>query len=218
MDVRDLSRSVQDQLAAAAAVGDEPTRRAAHLLGTALDPALRLALQDAIVQVAAEVSAEIAPGRVDLALRGPELEVRVVPPASAASPVSALPVVPPAPPTPPVPPAPPFPTDGATDDVTGGATDDATPVGEEPSGEAARVSFRPPQQLKERLERAAAEEGLSLNAYLVRVLGAHLDGAAPGGSGAFSAGPQDPFAAGRAGQSGADGWNGIAGRVQGWFL
>jgi hypothetical protein len=169
MDLRTLTRSVQEQLAASAAVGDDSTQRAAHLLSLSLEPALRIALQDAIAQVAAEVSAGIAPGRVELALRGGELDVQVVPPAA--------PSAPPAPPAPPV---------------------DA----EDPSGDAsaARVTFRPPQQLKARLEQSAAEQGLSLNAYLVRALNAHLDGAA--------AGPQSFTSTSFHG----------SGRTSGWFI
>lgn len=152
MDLRTVTRSVQEQLAASAALGDDSTQRAAHLLSASLEPALRIALQETIAQVAAEVSAGIAPGRVELALRGSELDVHVVPPAA--------PVVPPAAPAPPVPPA----------------------DGNDPSADAsaARVTFRPPQQLKVRLEQAAAEQSLSLNAYLVRALKAHVDGAGSG--------------------------------------
>lgn len=154
MELRPLTRSVQEQLAASAAVGDEATQRAAQLLSASVEPALRIALQDAISQVAAEVSAEIAPGRIDLALRGGEVDVRIVPPAA-----------PPGPPGPPASPAPPAPP---------------TPVSEEEApGEAsaARVTFRPPQELKSRLEQAAAEQDFSLNSYLVRALRSHLDGA-----------------------------------------
>lgn len=155
MDLRTLTRSVQEQLAASAALGDDATRRAAQLLSVSLEPALRIALQDAVTQVASEVSAGIAPGRVELALRGGEVDVQVIPPATATSPPT-----PPAPPVPPVPPQRPSePEDPAVD------------------GSAARVTFRPPQQLKLRLEQAAAEQELSLNAYLVRALRTHLDGA-----------------------------------------
>ena len=152
MDLRRLSHSVQEQLAATAAVGDEPTRRAAQLLSVSLDPALRLALQEAIGQVAAEISAEIAPGRVDLSLRGGELDVQVIPPAAAPGP-------------------PPRPA------MHSGPAGLPSPPTAEESAEAgtSRVSFRPPQHLKARLEQAADAEGLSMNAYLVRALTAHLD-------------------------------------------
>jgi len=147
MDLRPLTRSVQEQLAASAAVGDEPARQAASMLSLALEPALRLALQDAVAQVAAEISAELAPGRVELGLAGAELSVRVVPPAGAEPSMSQ----------PPAPPEPEDPADAGT----------------------ARITFRPPQSLKARLDRAAAEESLSLNTYLVRALTAHLDQPAP---------------------------------------
>lgn len=162
MDLKTLTRSVQEQLVATAAVGDEPTRRAAQLLTVSLEPALRLALQEAIGQVAAEISSDLAPGRVDLSLSGGELEVRVVPPtAPSAVPPTVPPAMPPAaaapPPAPGAPPAPPEEGVGA-------------------EAPASRVTFRPPQALKVRLERAAAAETLSLNSYLVRALTAHLEG------------------------------------------
>lgn len=156
MDLRPLTRSVQEQLAASAAVGDEPARQAASMLSLALEPALRLALQDAVAQVAAEISAELAPGRVELGLAGAELSVRVVPPAGAEPSMSQ----------PPAPPEPEDPADAGT----------------------ARITFRPPQSLKARLDRAAAEESLSLNTYLVRALTAHLDQPAPTAAPAHGAG------------------------------
>lgn len=179
MDLRALTRTVQEQLLAGAAVGDEPTRQAAQLLTVSLEPALRLALQDAVAQVASEVSAGIAPGRVELGLRGGEVEVRVLPP-EVPSARSALA----APPAPPIPPAPPAPAEG-----------------EDPAADstAARVTFRPPQQLKARLEQAAAEQDLSLNAYLVRALRTHLD-------------------AGTDQRSSTPGSSSTTGRTSGWFL
>ncbi|MGP9846141.1 hypothetical protein [Brachybacterium sp. 107] len=175
MDLRTLTRTVQEQLAASAAIGDDSTRRAAHLLSVSLEPALRLALQDAVSQVAADVSAGIAPGRVELALRGERLEVEVVPP--------AMPLPPSAPPAPPAPPAP------AADDPSGEPGAD---------GGAARVTFRPPQQLKARLEDAAAQQQLSLNAFLIRALTSHLDGADRASD------PSSPYSR--------------TGRTSGWFL
>jgi predicted HicB family RNase H-like nuclease len=159
MDLRHLTRSVQEQLAASAAVGDEPTRQAASMLSLALEPALRLALQDAVAQVAAEVSAELAPGRVELGLAGAELSVRVVPPSGAEPPAPQVP-------SSPAPPEPEDPAEAGT----------------------ARITFRPPQSLKARLDRAAAEESLSLNTYLVRALTAHLDQPAPTAAPAHGAG------------------------------
>jgi hypothetical protein len=44
----------------------------------------------------------------------------------------------------------------------------------------ARINFRLPEQLKVRIERAAGTEALSVNAWLVRVVGARVDGTSPG--------------------------------------
>lgn len=191
MDLRRLSHSVQEQLTATAAVGDDPTRRAAQLLSVSLDPALRLALQEAIGQVAAEISAEIAPGRVDLSLRGSELDIQVVPPAA------SVPQAPGPPPTS-APGVPPHPGAGPV------GTPDPPAAEEQAESGASRVSFRPPQHLKNRLEQAAEAEGLSMNAYLVRALTSHLD--APQGP--------DPSAHTHTHSHTHHG----AGRTSGWFI
>lgn len=168
MDFDQPLRRVHEQLQASAALGDDSARQAAQMLSVSLDPALRLAIQDVLAQLAADISAEIAPGRIDLALRGSSLDVQVVPP-----PVSADP--------------------------------EPEPVADpEPEGPSTRVTFRPPQQLKDRLERAASAEGSSLNAYLVRALSQHLDGPRAGA---------DPR--GRRPQS----WGSSrSGRTSGWFI
>ena len=57
-------------------------------------------------------------------------------------------------------------------------------VGEEPpapppvadSGDVARITLRLPEPLKEAVERAAAAEGISVNAWLVRAIGAAVSG------------------------------------------
>ncbi|HMG31486.1 MAG TPA: toxin-antitoxin system HicB family antitoxin [Jiangellaceae bacterium] len=55
----------------------------------------------------------------------------------------------------------------------------ATPV-PEPDEETSRISFRLPESLKSRVEDAAAAEGLSVNAWLVRAVTQTLDGTPPG--------------------------------------
>jgi hypothetical protein len=82
----------RDLLAAADAAGPE-ARAATERLAYALDPAARLALMEAISQAAAEITAELPSGGVDVRLNGRELEFAVHAPA------------PPAPPAPPPPPA-----------------------------------------------------------------------------------------------------------------
>jgi hypothetical protein len=134
---------------AAAAGGDAATALADRLLGP-LDAATRLTLLDALGAAADEITRDIAPGSVDVRLRGREVTFVVTP---AAEPAFMQP------PTAPAPPAAPRPDE-----------DDAT----------ARVNFRPPESLKQRIEDAARAEGLSVNAWLVRVCSSALDrGAEP---------------------------------------
>lgn len=66
----------RDLLAAADAVGPE-ARAVTERLGFALDPAARLALMEAVSQAAAEITAELPSGGVDVRLNGRELEFSV---------------------------------------------------------------------------------------------------------------------------------------------
>ncbi|WP_433216727.1 toxin-antitoxin system HicB family antitoxin [Dactylosporangium sp. CS-047395] len=57
-------------------------------------------------------------------------------------------------------------------------------------GPVGRINFRPPEQLKQRIEEAAAREGLSVNAWLTRTLAAVVSAepappARPSGKGTF---------------------------------
>ena len=77
----------RDLMAAAEAAGPE-TRQAAERLAFALDPAARLALMEAISQAAAEITAELPSGGVDVRLAGRDLDfvVQGGPPAAPESP------------------------------------------------------------------------------------------------------------------------------------
>jgi len=93
MDITPYVESLRrDLLAAADAAGPE-ARAATERLAYALDPAARLALMEAISQAAAEITAELPDGGVDVRLNGRELEFAV----------HAPPVAPTAPPPPPAP-------------------------------------------------------------------------------------------------------------------
>lgn len=146
---------LQRQLAAAAAAGGDEARETATRLATALDAAARLMLLEALGAAAAEITAELAPGSVDVRLRGREPEFTVTlaphwdepaPPAVAAAPIDG--------------------EDGST----------------------TRTTLRLPDELKSRVEAAAAGAGVSVNTWLVRAVAGALDGtpprpAAPGSSG-----------------------------------
>ncbi|MCY7396899.1 MAG: pilus assembly protein HicB [Nocardioides sp.] len=131
----------RDLLSAAEAAGPE-TRAAAERLTYALDPSARLALMEAISQAAAEITAEMPRGGVDVRLNGRELDFVV----------EAAPA--PAPPTPPAAPTPPLP-----------------PSAEEVEDDAlTRITLRLPESVKTRAEELASRSGHSLNTWLVNVV------------------------------------------------
>lgn len=148
----DLTRHVdelQRQLSAAAAAGGDDARELAARLTAPLDAAARLVLLEALSAAAGEISAELAPGSVDVRLRGGEPEfVVAVPEAVAPAPATA--------PAAPVPaPSP------ATVELEAGAT--------------TRTTLRLPDHLKTRAELAAARDGVSVNTWLVRAVAAALE-------------------------------------------
>lgn len=68
-------QAVRDDLAKVAAVGDEPTGRAADLLATALEPALARRLQEALVEATLELSAQLERGQVEVRIAGEDLDL-----------------------------------------------------------------------------------------------------------------------------------------------
>ena len=97
MDITPYVDSLRRDLLAAAESGGEDLTRAAERLMYALDPSARLALMEAISHAAAEITAELPEGSVDVRLSGRDLDFVVQAPVATA----------PAPPAPPTPPAPP---------------------------------------------------------------------------------------------------------------
>jgi hypothetical protein len=142
MDITPYVESLRHDLAAAAEAGGPEARAAAERLALALDPAVRLALMDALSQAAAEITAELPAGSVDVRLRGREPELVVD--------VPTMPI-----PAPPAPPAPPSPEDAPEVDE-----DDAV----------ARITLRLPESLKYKAEELATKGGHSLNSWIVNVL------------------------------------------------
>ena len=79
----ELGRYVSDlqrQLVDAAANGAEDTRAVAERLAAGLDAATRLVLLDALSAAVGEITRDLAPGSVDLRLRGREIEFVVAAP------------------------------------------------------------------------------------------------------------------------------------------
>src|SRR5512144_3183372 len=74
MDITPYVESLRRDLAAAAEAGGAEAKAAAERLALSLDPAMRLALMDALSQAAAEITSELPAGSVDVRLRGREPE------------------------------------------------------------------------------------------------------------------------------------------------
>jgi len=150
MDLNRHVESLREQLAVAAAAGGDDARALADRLTASLDAAVRLTLLDALAAAAAEITRELAPGSVELRLRGDGPEFVVTPPAAAGAPED--------------------------DDADAPAADEAL-TGE---GNLARINLRLPEQLKARVEQAADRAGLSVNAWLVRAVAAVVERGDPG--------------------------------------
>lgn len=147
MELAPYVDNLRRELAVAAGAGGEEARALAERLAAALDAATRLALIEALSAAADEITRDLAPGSVEVRMRGRDPDFVVTPPPA------GRPYEPEAEPAPPAPPAPPDGDDGGT----------------------ARISLRVPEHLKPRVEEAAARDGLSVNAWLVRAVTAALD-------------------------------------------
>src|SRR2546423_14562482 len=80
MDLALYVDQLQRQLAMAAESGGEEASAVVERLAAPLDAAIRLTLQDALAVAAEEITCELAPGSVEVRLRGRELEFVVTPP------------------------------------------------------------------------------------------------------------------------------------------
>lgn len=151
MDLTPYVENLRRSLAAAGQAAADDVRDAAERLSYAVEPSLRLTLMEVLGDAAAEVTGQLDGVVVDVRLRGGTPEMVAVDDRVADDI--------PEPPGPPVPPPPP-----------------AAPDAEEGTS---RVSLRLPDTLKSRVDDAAAADGLSVNAWLVRAISQQLDG--PGG-------------------------------------
>ena len=155
MELDPYIESIHGQLEAAARSGGDEALELARRLSAPLDASIRLALQDAIAAAVEEITVEMAPGSVELRLRGrePRFVVTLPPPDLSAE-------------------------GGA--DAAEPAPEDLAPRQDDEGG-TWRINVRMPEHLKPRVERAAEGEGLSVNAWLVRAAGARLDRSEAGG-------------------------------------
>jgi hypothetical protein len=80
MDITGYVDRLRADLVAAAASGGEAMVDAAERLATTLDPAVRMALLEALSDAAAEISTELDGGAVEVRLKGREPQFVVTPP------------------------------------------------------------------------------------------------------------------------------------------
>ncbi len=147
MDLTPYVSKLSADLAVAAEAGGEEARALAERLTAPLDSAVRLTLLEALSSAADEITSDLAPGSVELRLRGSEPSfVVTLPPRSDA-----------------------FADFGPPAGVA------PPPVVDGDEGAMARINVRMPEQLKSRIEEAAAREKVSANVWLVRVAATALD-------------------------------------------
>ena len=146
MDLTPYVDALRQDLLVAAEPGGPDAQALAERLTAPLESATRLVLLDALSAAAGEITRDLAPGSVDLRLRGREPSfVVTLPPASRRPGVRRW------------------------RDVA--ATAPAGPPGrpaEDDDSAMTRINLRLPQDLKDRVEDAARGAGLSVNAWLVR--------------------------------------------------
>ncbi|GAA1366781.1 toxin-antitoxin system HicB family antitoxin [Streptomyces beijiangensis] len=150
MDLTPYIDKLRRELAVAAEAGGDEARELAERLTAPLGSATRLAMLNVLSAATDEITRELAPGSVDVRLRGLDPDFVVTLP----------------------------PTDGGAREEPAPPTESlktsAPADGDE--GGTARVNLRLPTHLKSRAEEAAAREGLSVNAWLVRAVSAAVDG------------------------------------------
>lgn len=154
MDLTPYVDNLRRELAVAAEAGGDEARELAERLIAPLESATRLTMLNVLSAAMDEITRELAPGSVDVRLRGLDPDFVVTPP----------------------------PTDGGTSAEPAApveplrTTAPAAAPADGDEGGTARVNLRLPAYLKARAEEAASREGLSVNAWLVRAVSAAVDG------------------------------------------
>jgi hypothetical protein len=159
MNLTTYVHRVRHELAVAAEAGGEDARELAERLTAPLESAIRLTLLDALSAAADEITRDLAPGSVEVRLRGGDPGfVVTAPPGEQA-----------------------FDEAGQGGRVASGepapdpdSEQDDLPGAQE--GATVRINVRLPDALKTKVEEAAGREGRSVNAWLIRAATAALQG------------------------------------------
>ncbi|MBV1853766.1 ribbon-helix-helix protein, CopG family [Catellatospora tritici] len=148
MDLTPYVETLRRELATAAEAGGEDARALADRLTAPLESAVRLTLLEALSAAADEITRDMAPGSVELRLRGRDPGFVVTPRLDETPPAGE--------------PATPAPASAPVEDGSG------------ERGPMTRINLRLPDDLKARIEEAAARERMSVNTWLVRAAAAML--------------------------------------------
>ena len=140
MDLTPFVSNLGREFATLAEAGGDESRALVERLTGSLESAIRMTLLDALSAATDEITQDLAPGSVELRLRGRDPNFVVT--ARPAEPIE----------------------EAAEDDAA--PADSGTPIAED--GPTARINVRLPEQLKAAVEEAAAKEGRSVNAWLTR--------------------------------------------------
>lgn len=138
MELSEYTTTLRNDLVAAAALGDENTRRIAEALAGAAENSARLMLLSALSDLAAEVSTALGDRTVHVRLDGDRAHVEVARAARTAS-------------------------GGRRESTAGDYVNDAI---DDVSGDISRVTLRLVEQMKSRAEEAASQNGMSLNSWV----------------------------------------------------
>jgi hypothetical protein len=147
MELSQYVERLQHELQVAAEAGGEDARALAQRLTAPLDSATRLVLLEAMAAAADEITRDLAPGSVEVRLRGSNPSFVVTP----------------------------APAEEAFEDRTGLRSPAPAIRAEGDEGGTSRINLRLPESLKTRAEEAAEKEGLSVNAWLVRAVAGALE-------------------------------------------
>jgi hypothetical protein len=152
MNLSSYVDNLRYELAVAASAGGEDARELAERLTAPLESAIRLTLLNALSAAADEITRDLAPGSVEVRLRGLD-PTFVVKQSLSEQPAESTAAAQPAP------------------------SAVVVPAGDD--GATSRINLRLPDHLKQRVEEVSAREGLSVNAWLVRAAATALEPATP---------------------------------------
>ena len=158
MDLTSYVDTLRHELSVAAGAAGEDARALAERLTGPLDAATRLVLLEVLSAVADEITRDLAPGSVDVRLRGRNPSFVVTPPPTEESFGDTADA----------------PPGGWAPSATDSRAAEATRSDADEGG-TSRINLRLPDSLKLRAEEAAGREGLSVNAWLVRAVAAVLE-------------------------------------------